>query len=285
MRAYEILNEGGNAFTDVGAIHISEIKPTLEWLAKQIRLPEIKKQTLGSVGKKEYSGDIDVVVNLDREEMKELSTKLRKLLGEENVKGVAGNVITRVPIKNYDETKDERGPRTGYVQVDFFSGDPEWMQVYYHGPGDESKLKGVHRNLLIAAIAEFVDRKASKEKDDFGRPLTAVRWRWSPKEGLIKVAVKSKRNHQGGWAKAQDAEHISDPIRNADLIADKLFKGKADASALNSVESLIAATKNVFSPKVQEKIFGAAAERIVRQGYGDGFEFPPELAKHMEDHK
>lgn len=282
MRAYEILTEGGNAFTDVGAVHISEIKPTLQWLAKKLGRPEIVTQTLGSVGKKEYSGDIDVVVDVDRDEMTALSDQLRKLLGEQSVRGVAGNIVTRVPIQNYDETKDERGPRTGYVQVDFFSGDPEWMRVYYHGPGDESKLKGVHRNILMAAIAEYVERQASKETDSFGRPVKASRWRWSPKEGLIKVVVQSKKNHKGDWAKKQDAEHISDPIRNADLIADKLFKGKADADALNSVETLIDAVKKAYSPKIAERIFKEFAERITRQGHAEGFEFPPEVAKHMK---
>lgn len=281
MRAYEILTEGGNAFTNVGVIHISEIKPTLEWLAQQINMPEIKTQTVGSVGKKEYSGDIDVVVNLDRDEMKELSDTLRSTLGEQNVIGVAGNVITRVPIKGYDETKDKRGPRTGYVQVDFFSGDPEWMSIYYHAPGEESKLKGVHRNIYLSTVSEFIDRKASKDKDDFGRPMKVVRWRWSPKDGLIKIMAQSKVNNQGKTAKKQDVELLSDPVRNADLIADILFKGKAGPEALNSVESLMDATKKAFDKKTAAEIFKMFAEKLERQGHVEGFEFPPEVAKYL----
>lgn len=281
MRAYEILTEGGNAFTDVGAIHISEIKPTLEWLAQQINHPEILKQTLGSVGKKEYSGDIDVVVDLDREEMKELALTLHKVLGQENVRGMAGNVITRVPIQNYDETKDQRGPRTGYVQVDFFPGDPDWMSVYYAGTGDESKLKGVHRNLYISSISKYVDRKASEDEDDLGRPVESVRWRWSPRDGLIKVLAKSKKNHKGGWARKQEVEYLSQPIKNADMIADILFKGEADADALNSVESLIAATKKAFDKDTQEKIFKTFARTVEEQKHREGFEFPPEIEKYF----
>lgn len=281
MRAYEILTEGGNAFTDVGAIHISEIAPTLQWLAKQINHPEILKQTLGSVGKREYSGDIDVVVDLDREEMKQLALSLHKVLGQENVRGMAGNVITRVPIQNYDASKDKRGPRTGYVQVDFFPGDPEWMSLYYAGTGEESKLKGVHRNLYISTLSKYVDRKASDEEDSFGRPVESVRWRWSPRDGLIKVLAKSKKNDKGGWARKQDIEYLSQPIKNADMIADILFKGEADADALGSVESLIAATKKAFDKETQKEIFKAFAKTAVEQGHREGFEYPPEIEKYF----
>jgi len=281
MRAYEILNEGGNAFTDVGAVHISEIEPTLEWLSKQIGMPEIKKQTLGSVGKKEYSGDIDVVVNLDKEEMKALGEKLRSILGNANVRGAAGNVISRVPIQGYDESKNERGPRTGYVQVDFFPGDPDWVSLYYAGTGDDSKLKGVHRNLYLLSVAKFVDRKASEEEDSFGRPIESVRWRWSPRDGLIKVLAKSKKNHKDEWARKQDVEYLSQPIKNADMIADLLFKGKADSDALYSVETLIDATKKAYDKKTQEKIFKSFAQTVEQQGHREGFEFPPEVEKYL----
>ena len=283
MRAYEILTEGGNAFKDVGAIHISEIKPTLEWLAKAINMPEIKTQTLGTVGKKEYSGDIDVVVDLNSEQMKQLSDTLRNLLGNQNVQGVAGNVITRVPIQGFDKSKDKRQPRTGYVQVDFFPGEPEWMTLYYHAPGDESKLKGVHRNIYLSTIAEFVDRKASKDTDGFGRPVQVTRWRWSPKDGLVKIMARSKQNNQGNWAKKQDVEFLSEPVKNRDLILDIMFKGKAGPEALNSVESLVDATKAAFDKKTATEIFKSYADKVERQGYAEGFEFPPEINRYFGD--
>lgn len=280
MRAYEILNEGGNAFTGVGAIHISEIKPTLQWLAKKINMPEIVNQTLGSVGKKEYSGDIDVVVDLDREEMIELANKLKKLLGEDNVRGAAANILIRVPIQGYDETKNDRGPRTGMVQIDFFPGDIDWLTTYYHSPGEESKLKGTHRNVFLTTIAEYVDRKASKEKDDFGRPAKVVRWRWSPRDGLIKIRAQSKQNPQGKTAKKQDVVYLSDPIRNPDLIVAKLFGDNTDTGVLNSVESLVDAVKASFPKKTAEAIFKDYAVRIDREGHREGFEFPPEIEKY-----
>ena len=103
MRAHEILSkpiiEGGNAVADAGTIHIDEIEPTLEKLAKLLGMPEIKDQTLGSVGKAEYSGDIDIVIDMDKDGMKELSHELRNKLGSQNVAGVAGNVSFAFPIE------------------------------------------------------------------------------------------------------------------------------------------------------------------------------------------
>ena len=75
------IDEGGNAVPDVGAIHIDEIEPTLKKLADMLKMPEVLDQTLGSVGKAEYSGDIDIAVNIDTDALKELSHELRNMLG------------------------------------------------------------------------------------------------------------------------------------------------------------------------------------------------------------
>ena len=57
-----MLNESGSA-PGVGPIHIDEIKPTLDPISKFLGV-DLMSMTLGSVGKKEFSGDIDVAINI-----------------------------------------------------------------------------------------------------------------------------------------------------------------------------------------------------------------------------
>ena len=71
-----VLMEGG-AMPGVGAIHIDEINPTLEQLEKTLDL-DLKNFTLGSVGKRQFSGDIDVALNLKPEELPAFIEKLKK---------------------------------------------------------------------------------------------------------------------------------------------------------------------------------------------------------------
>ena len=69
-----ILSEGGS-MPGVGPIHINEIEPTLDALEKVLGI-NLKDNVLGSVGKKEFSGDIDVAVQVAPEDIPELVKKI-----------------------------------------------------------------------------------------------------------------------------------------------------------------------------------------------------------------
>ena len=291
MRAYEILKEtvslaeGGNAVPDVGTIHIDEIEPTLKKLADMLKMPEVMDQTLGSVGKAEYSGDIDIVVNLDSDALKELSNDLRGVLGNQNVKGVAGNIAFAFPIENYDESKQGRQPRTGKVQIDLIPGDPSWLKTFYHSAGDESKLKGVHRNLALHAVAANIDTQKSEETDQWDRPLESVRWMWGQKNGLVRVRKYARKNERTGeWVKKQEQELLSKPIKDPAKIAEVMFKGKAGPEALNSVETVIDAVKKAYSKKEQEQIFADIVKTFKTQASEEelrAFTMPKELKQYL----
>lgn len=295
MRAHEIVNgrfvtqvicEGGNAFDDVGTIHRDEIEPTLKAFADMVAMPELVNQTLGSVGKVEYSGDIDIAVNLDGDAMKELSHDLRNKLGNQSVTGVAGNVTVRFPISNYDESKDGRQPRTGKVQIDLIPGDPKWFKTYYHSPGDASKLKGIHRNLGLAMLAKNMDLENSKEEDDFGRPVKQVRWTFGQKNGLVKVLRKSvKSERTGKWIKKQQTDLVTDPLKDPAKIAEIMFRGKAGPEALNSLETILDAVKKAYSKKEQAAIFADMAAAFEDTGLYDvktGFVVPKEIKQYLK---
>jgi hypothetical protein len=280
-----IIIEGGNAFSDVGTIHISEIEPTLHWMEEKFGLSNLEDRVLGSVGKTEYSGDIDVAIDSKAVDPEEFSTMLRTKLGNQSVTGVAGNITARVPIANYDKTKDGRQPRTGFVQVDFLPGDPAWLKTFFHSPGDESKFKGIHRNMALTAVSNLLGAKSTKEMDDFDRPVSTVRWQWGLKNGLVKVRKSSRKNKKTGkWIKKQDTEILGEPITDPRKIAQVLFKGKAGPEALNSMETILDASAKAYSPKELDAIHRKLANTLSYGGVDmiTGFDIPKEVAQYLE---
>lgn len=284
------MSEGGRLFDNAGVIHISELKPTLSYLSKIIGLSDIEDRLLGSVGKKQYSGDIDIAMDVvGSEDMTLLHNKLQAIFGSQGVKRKGQMISVSAPIQNFNPEYDERYPRTGFVQTDFIFGDVPWLKLYDFSPSEEeSKLKGLHRNIAISTLAAFTERDASEEKDEYGRPVRLVRWKWSPRDGFVKVMRTSRINDKTGKTiKKQDEVLLGEPIKDADGIAKILFRGHAGAEALNSAESIVNVVKKAFPEDTQEEIFQEMAknfkERHARGMKGGNFEYPPEIAKYMHE--
>ena len=256
------LMEGGS-MPGVGAIHIEEINPTLEQLEKGLDI-NLKDFVLGSVGKREFSGDIDVALNLKPEEIPEFIAKLKN---SPLVYDIAKTsvIITKVKIVNYDESKKDSRPRTGFVQLDFMPGDPGWLKTYYHSPSDkESKYKGVFRNIMIASMSAVHNRQDSTQKIEDGRPLESIRYMWSPSDGLIKVKrTPAPRKDGNGYTKKNIDTKIDGPWKNADEIAKEL--GIDNGQQLNSFESLLdAIKKNYTKEALQQVVKGFSQNRAVQ---------------------
>ena len=260
MKLFEIYNKKfskqtvseGGAMPGVGAIHISEIEPTLSKLEKSLGI-KLKDFTLGSVGKRKFSGDIDVAINLKPEDLPAFAEKLSK---DPNVLDVQKSSVfmTKVKIENFDKEKSDGRPRTGFVQIDFMPGDPGWMKTYYHSPTEEeSKYKGVFRNLLLASIAGQLDRKSSDETTEDGRPLQQDRWMFSPRDGLVRVRRTPVQNKAGtGYTKKNNNKIISKPNRDGESIT-KALKLNSVAD-LNSYESLKAAIEKNYPADLVKRI-------------------------------
>lgn len=259
------LNEGG-AMPGVGPIHIDEIEPTLDALEKILKI-DLKDNVLGSVGKKQFSGDIDIALQIDPKDIPAFVEKLEKIpeimdLAKSSV------IMTKVKIVGFDQSKQTTKPRTGFVQVDFMPGDPGWLKTYYHSPSEtESQYKGVFRNIMIATIAAVLDRKDSDEKIDDGRPVESERWLWSPTDGLVRVKRTPVPKKSGnGYTKKNKNEVIQDPIKDASGIAKALkLDGPQD---LNSYESLKAAIEQNYPQDMVDKILDSFAQNKLVQDVG-----------------
>ena len=159
------LYEGGNIFKDeqgrpaTTRIARDNVVPTVQWL-EQLTGLNLVDNMLGSTGRKETSGDLDLGVDATKISKDVLIQQLlRKGVDAKDIRKTGDSVHLKTPILG-DATN-------GYVQTDFmFSDNPQFQSFSYAGTG-EGEFKGVHRNILLASIAKAQGMK------------------WSPKFGLV----------------------------------------------------------------------------------------------------
>ena len=275
-RASENMLVEGGAMPGVGAIHIDEINPTLIPLEKELGI-DLRNNALGSVGKREFSGDIDVALKIDTDKIPEFVERLKK---SSQIMDIAKSsvIMTKVKIMDFDETKEDGRPRTGYVQVDFMPGDPDWLKTYYHSPNEkDSQYKGVYRNLMIASIAGNLDIENSEETIEDGRPLQSKRFMFSPRDGLVRVLRRPVPKASGnGYTKKNNNKIIDGPWKTADSIAKNLKLDNGED--LYSYETLVTAIKKNLPPEDQKNIFTAFTNNNTIKDMG----IPPDIQEYAK---
>jgi len=157
MRLRDILNEGGNIFKDAGgdittvAINRNDVIPTINWLERITKLP-IRNNTIGSVGKKETSGDLDIAVDAESISKEELIDRLNKWVSTQQ--GQPKDWIRKSGISVHLKTPIAGNPGNGYVQTDFmFYKDipfAKWMAHY----DANTKFKNADKIILMNSIAK-----------------------------------------------------------------------------------------------------------------------------------
>jgi len=152
---------GGNAFEDqsgnplTSQIKRSEVGPTLDSLLNDVLKPIGIDSffPLGSTGKKDISGDIDIAIGpvptSDVKALKILKDSIlmgiQRIVGQDKAKLVGQNIGIMYPISGNPES---------YVQVDvMLSGDPSKTGWLMSGTG--SGVKGVYRNLMLSYLAKL----------------------------------------------------------------------------------------------------------------------------------
>ena len=157
------LYEGGNVFklTDgqpaTTRISRENVVPTVQWL-EQLTGLNLVDNMLGSTGRKETSGDLDLGIDETKITKDVLIQQLLKRgIKAEDIKKSGDSVHLKTPILG--------DAANGYVQTDFMFGDPEFQKFALNT--GESDYKGVHRAILLASIAKAQGMK------------------WSYKNGLV----------------------------------------------------------------------------------------------------
>ena len=157
------LYEGGNVFKLADGqpattrISRENVVPTVQWL-EQLTGLNLVDNMLGSTGRKETSGDLDLGIDETKITKDVLIQQLLKRgIKAEDIKKSGDSVHLKTPILG--------DAANGYVQTDFMFGDPEFQKFALNT--GESDYKGVHRAILLASIAKAQGMK------------------WSYKNGLV----------------------------------------------------------------------------------------------------
>lgn len=184
---------GGNVFLSSGPISRENIEPTLERFYSTLGriFPSAKNhintiKTLGSVGKKEQSGDIDLALSakvfknigdwsLDEKIVKDYFTQFEKRARNAKkeqivLRAVIEALADKIEQSSEDISVDRKGTSKGmlflafpqfdpqgnkldkYVQIDINVGDINWLSFSYFSDKYEGNIKGLHRTQLILSL-------------------------------------------------------------------------------------------------------------------------------------
>jgi hypothetical protein len=208
----KIIAEGGHVFKDqTGAeltqrINRADVEPTVKWL-EQLTGLSLLDNMLGTTGRKETSGDLDLAVDASKIEKDTLvQVLLKKGVAKTDIRKSGDNVHYKAPIAG--------NPQNGFVQTDFMFGEPSWQHFSMQGGNEGSDYKGMHRHLLLASIAK------------------ALGYKWSYKNGLVNRDDNTPL--EGGKTPAGVSKILGIPankLNNVEDIIDSI-KGRADYQQL-----------------------------------------------------
>jgi hypothetical protein len=222
FRELKQLNEGGNIFKNELAtrrILKQEVPPTIQFLEFEgvtgIKFP--MQRWLGTTGRKESSGDLDLAVDTHEISKDELTAKLtnwckiNKVDPRDYVRKSGISVHFRCPIMG--------SAAKGYVQVDFMMTDnPNWM-TWSMSADQPSQYKDADRQILLASIAK------------------AMGLRWVAQTGLV--------TRDTGKVVANTPE----------IVVDTLFGPNAKPKDMKSVENILKKLQN--DPEREAKLVDA----------------------------
>ncbi len=174
------ITEGGNIFKNAEGAELTrritraEIPPTIEWLEKITGLDfseekdeeDVPTKWLGSTGRKDDSGDLDLAVD-DKAITKEIladvltrwcqqqgipaeqirnraKTKLAPAWKEGWIELTGDSVHFKTPING--------DPKNGFAQTDFMFGDPKWQAFAMKGARQGDQYTGMSRHVILASI-------------------------------------------------------------------------------------------------------------------------------------
>jgi len=184
---------GGNLFAFAKPIEKENIKPTLLKFFKELTeiFPKAGShfrgmKTLGSVGKKDVSGDIDLALSgaafdniddwgLDSNHVQELFEKFKKRAKSASdaqlmKRAVIVAIAEKIDESNKDIGVDIKGSSAGAlflgfpqytpqgekldsaVQIDINVGDVDWLSFAYYSDAYKGAVKGLHRTQLMLSL-------------------------------------------------------------------------------------------------------------------------------------
>ncbi len=171
------LFEGGNVFKDDAGtiltknIAKADVLPTVRWLETVTGL-ELTDHMLGTTGKKEFSGDLDIAIDANEVNKNEFAAKLGEYITQQG--GDPKDWIRKSGISVHFKTPIKGNAENGYVQADFMFGERDWMKWSMTGGREGSQLKGAHRHVILSSIANARGMKWSFQNGLVNRETNEV---------------------------------------------------------------------------------------------------------------
>lgn len=225
----ELITEGGNVFGTTAPIAKDKIEPTLEKFVEELsRVFPPKSSTfnsfekLGSAGKKDMSGDIDIAYpvshltkdgepdlegwGLDKEKFNDYFERIRKRARtatetQSKLKAMLTLIAEKINEKSSTLKADPKSagsnslflefPQYGtdgkrqpeLIQVDINVGDPEWLKFSYYSNIYKGVVKGLHRTQLMLALFTAKGKMFKHEQGVLDKETREVE-ATTPKEAL-----------------------------------------------------------------------------------------------------
>lgn len=223
---------------------------------------------LGSAGKAQTSGDIDINMDQRKFDKNIIFNTIVTALGPDNVKDRrhVNQIFTCVPIRG-DATN-------GYVQIDFMFGNVGWQTFSYWSPGDNSHYKGLFRTELIKAAVAFNSDWVKKENNEvvarvgptfFHDKGLIWRYRHRPerRDGKGRVQTYKELTENDFLLIYPDAVKASNTIIDTPEGVSELIFGEASALALfEKYETLSEKLRNFYGKHSYGTIMNIFEERL-----------------------
>jgi hypothetical protein len=171
------LLEGGGIFKDdegsilTKSISKSDVLPTVKWLESVTGL-ELTDHMLGTTGKKEISGDLDIAIDSNEVNKNEFAEKLADYIRKQG--GEPKDWIRKSGISVHFKTPIKGDPENGFVQADFMFGERDWLKWSMTGGKEGSELRGSHRHMILSSIANARGMKWSFQNGLVNRETNEV---------------------------------------------------------------------------------------------------------------
>jgi len=235
--------------------------------------PPFTVDITGSAGRNKRTAivnDIDILVNTQNIDQALVNKAVKSLANE--VRLFPGLQITSVGWIYKEKL----------YQIDLiFHNDYDYAHWIRSSPGEYSAFKGVHRNMLLMAIAAALPTTVLEEAPDKTGKMIPVKWqRYSLDlhDGLIKriQEAKGKKGQPVATKKTISKELIS---KRPSEIIHFLLGNSAETTSTLSAESIIEIIEgpDFRYPELRGKILKDAAQRMT----DDGLELPAQLQHYQ----
>ena len=236
----EVLKEGGNAVSNVQKIAQNNVEPTLNKFYQVLLgvYPNLKWDDtifkLGSTGKKDFSGDLDIGIDFKAiqryseetvlEQLKHLFLYLYKANISEEIK--INNITNDMIHLSYPQYNEDNQQIRKNVQIDILlTPNKEFTLFYMYSPSQtQTAYKGAHRNELFRAIIKTTTYKPIKTIQKNGQEVVV---QWEQQDLTSKGLYWQKKtliDQNDTWLKYKDTDQ--DLIQSyAKVLEEKLISG------------------------------------------------------------